>query len=177
MEENKDSKELRVDTICLLRAVMKISSALNDIDTIALNKKYYKYKFKKLSSQWVDLIMTHTSELMKSLADDDSDMLMDIYKSMEESCSKIHIENDDKTAIILFYIKLKSSLWDIDQMKTMRNTFYPTFLHQISGEVIDQLNKQYKDILLMTDDDGKGVDYLIDYYNDFGQKIMFYAED
>jgi len=71
MEENNDTKELRIDTICLLRAVMKISSALNDIDTIALNKKYYKYKFKKLSSQWVDLIMTHTSELMKSLADDD----------------------------------------------------------------------------------------------------------
>lgn len=174
MEENKD---IRVDTICLLRTIMKISSALNDIDAIALNKKYYKYKFKKLSSEWVDSIMTHTSELMKSLADDDSDMLMDIYKSMEESCSKIHIGSDDKTSIILFYVKLKSSLWDIDQMKEMRNTFYPMFLYQISGEVIEQLKKQYNSILLMTDDEGKGVDYLVDYYNDFGQKIMFYAED
>ena len=46
-KEVEEIKEVNIDTVHLLRSVMKISSALNDLDEIIDQKKYFKFKFKK----------------------------------------------------------------------------------------------------------------------------------
>ena len=89
-KEVEEVKEVNLDTVHLLRSVMKISSALNDLDEIIDQKKYYKFKFKKESERWGKYMELHTAQLMNSLVEEDSTLLMEIYNSIEESTNNIN---------------------------------------------------------------------------------------
>jgi hypothetical protein len=166
-----EDKEVKPDTVELLRSVMKVSSALNDLDEIAYRKKYYKFRFKQYAAKWAVFMEMHTKELMKSLLEEDHSLLQEIYNSIEESSMGISA-GVDKTSLILFYAKVKSAINDINKMTDNRNSFYPIFIETHTQVVIDHLEKQYGDIITMKDVDGKGVDEIIEFFDKLGETIM-----
>ena len=166
-----EDKEVKPDTVELLRSVMKVSSALNDLDEIAYRKKYYKFRFKQYAAKWSVFMEMHTKELMKSLLEEDHSLLQEIYNSIEESSMGI-TAGVDKTSLILFYAKVKSAINDINKMTDNRNSFYPIFIETHTQVVIDHLEKQYGDIITMKDVDGKGVDEIIEFFDKLGETIM-----
>ena len=163
--------QTKPDTVELLRAVMKVSSALNDLDEIAYRKKYYKFRFKQYAAKWAVFMEMHTKELMKSLLEEDHTLLQEIYNSIEESSMGI-TAGEHKTSLILFYAKVKSAINDIHKMTENRNTFYPMFIETHTQVVIDHLEKQYGEIFKMKDVDGKGVDEIIQFFDNLGETIM-----
>ena len=66
----EEKKQINPDTLNILRCVMKISSAFNDLDDIVFHKRYHKFKFKKEVDDWSNLMYIHTNELMKSLVEE-----------------------------------------------------------------------------------------------------------
>jgi hypothetical protein len=170
----EEKKELNLDTVHLLRGVMKISSALNDLDEIMSQEKYYKFRFKQEASKWSKYMEIHTAQLMNSLVEEDSKLLMEIYNSIEESTSKVQMDTPEKTSLIIFFAKISSSLWDIEQMKENRNAFYPRFIEVHTKKVITEIKNQYNSILQVIDSEGKSIDFIVDFFNNFGEKIMRY---
>lgn len=169
MKENKSTP----DTVDLLRAVMKISSALNDLDEIAYRKKYYKFRFKQYADKWSVLMEMHTKELMKSMIEEDHNLLQEIYDSIEEGSMGI-TAGENKTSLILFYAKIKSAINDINKMNDNRKSFYPVFIELHTKVVIEHLEKQYSAIFNMKDVDGKGVDEIIEFFDKLGETIMVF---
>jgi len=137
-----DNKELDKDTVRLLRAVMKISSALNDYDTIVYEKRYFKYNFKRVSTTWAKATVIHTAFLMKELAKEDEKLLAEVYTSLDEASRGITAGDDSRTALILMYAKLFSAMEDIDSMEESRDTFYPMFLYEHSKRATQEMRKE-----------------------------------
>jgi len=169
-------QKLEVDTVKLLRAVMKISSALNDYDNIVFQKKYFKYKFKLIGEKWCKSMLLHTDNLMKSLNEEDDELLMEVYTSIDKSTDQVSAGSDEKTSLILFYTKLKSAMNDISEMNENRNTFYPEFIYRYTNKVVKELENQYNSIIQTKDNEGKGPDTVISYLDDLGKKIMHMGE-
>lgn len=171
MEENK---EINPDTLNILRCVMKISSAFNDLDDIVFHKKYHKFNFKKEVDVWSSLMYMHTNELMKSLVEENETLLIEVYSIIDESTSKVQLKTPEMTSLVVFYCKIKSAIDDIEKMKTERNSFYPKFIELSTRKVIKEIEKQYSCILDFKDYEGKSIDHIIDFFNNLGGKIMNY---
>jgi hypothetical protein len=76
----------------------------------------------------------------------------------------------------LFYAKLKSAINDIDQMDEHKSTFYPVFIDLHTKVVIEHIEKQYDSIINMKDVDGKGVEHIIEFFDNLGKSIMTYEK-
>jgi hypothetical protein len=170
------SLALNLDTVKLLRAVVKISSALNEYDSLMYESKYFKQRFKIEASKWAMLMQLHTDDLMKSLANEDDKLLVEVYSQIENSTKEINAGTDDKTYLVVFYAKLCSALNDIEQMGEYKNTFYPLFIKKYTQDVVTQITKQYRAIIDIKDKDGNGSDYIIKYLDELGSKIMYYGK-
>lgn len=171
-EENK----VNADTIRLLRAVVKLSSALNEFDSIMYESKYFKFNFKRVSSNWAKLIQIHTDSLMRSLVEEDDKTFVDVYTQFEESIKDVDAGTKDRTDLVIFYAKLKSAMNDVEEMEENRFSFYPMFIHKYTSDVITQVDKQYKGIIDIKDANGHGIDYIVNYLDNLGKKIMYYGE-
>lgn len=169
-------EKLEVDTVKLLRAVMKISSALNDYDDIVFQGKYFKYKFKVIGDKWCKSMLLHTDTLMKSLNEEDDKLLMEVYTSIDKSTDQVTAGSTEKTSLVLFYAKLKSAMNDINDMKENRYTFYPEFIYRYTNKVINELDNQYKKILETKDESGKSPEDVVSYLDELGKKIMYMGE-
>lgn len=165
---------LNPDTLNLLRCVMKISSAFMDLDDIVYQKKYHKFKFKKEVDMWSRLMYIHTNELMKSLVEENEAMLMEVYEIMGDSTNKVQLKSPEMTSLVIFYCKIKSAVDDIEKMEKERNSFYPRFIELSTNKVIKEIEKQYSCILNVKDYEDRGINYIIDFFNNLGGKIMNY---
>jgi glutamate-1-semialdehyde aminotransferase len=172
MEENK-KEDVQYDTVKLLRAVMKVSSALNDLDDLIYQGDYYKYRFKNESNKWMVLMEYHTKALMNSLVEEDHTLLQEIYNSLEESSKGINAGK--KTSLILFYAKLKSCLNDLDKMDENKDSFYPRFIRIHTEKLVNIMEKQHYSIIHTIDADGKDVDYVVKFFDDFTESIMTFS--
>jgi|694.fasta_scaffold31592_15 hypothetical protein len=170
-----ESENIKHDTVHLLRGVMKISSALVDLDEIIDNGKYYRFGFKKEVEKWAKFMELHTAQLMSSLVEEDSTLLMDIYNALDGSTNKVQI-SPEKTPLVIFYCKIKSSMNDINEMKENRNTFYPRFIEIYTNNVIKQMEKQFHAILNTKDYEDRGLDFIINFFDDFGKNIMKFED-
>lgn len=172
----EEKKELNEDTVRLLRAVMKISSSFNEYDTLSFDSKYFKFKFKTECVKWLKSMNKHTDELMKSLMEEDDNLLMEVYSRIDKSTEDIDAGSPDKTSLVVFYCKLKSAMNDINSMQKNRNSFYPMYIYYHTSKLIKQIEKQYKAILEVKDAQGNGSQYVIDYLDKLGEMIMFLTE-
>jgi hypothetical protein len=172
MSEDKHSK---IETVNLLRAIMKISSALNNLDNLSTPKnKYLKYNFKRKARDWSIVIEKQTAELMVELFKEDETLLMEIYDAFDRCDTVIVSDDDDRQNLVIFYVKLKSAMWDINQMKEFRHTIYPYVISFFTNQLLEQIEKQYADIPSLQDSEGKHINQVITYYNEVGEKIMQY---
>lgn len=171
-----EKKELNEDTVKLLRAVMKISSAFNEYDSMSFESKYFKHKFKTECVKWSESMNKHMNGLMNSLMEEDDKLLMEVYSRIDNSTEEIDAGSPDKTALVIFYCKIKSALNDIESMADNKNTFYPMFIERYTSKVVKQIEKQYKPILDVKDSQDNGCEYVIDFLDNLGEAIMFLTD-
>jgi hypothetical protein len=65
---------------------------------------------------------------------------------------------------------------DIDEMKENRNTFYPRFIEIYTSAVIKQMDKQFNAILNTKDAEDRGLDFIINFFDEFGKNIMKFED-
>ncbi len=159
------------DTVHLLRAVMKISISLTMLDSIIDMEKYYKYGFKRESRRWSSVIETHIKELMNTLANEDSKLLMEIYIIIEDSLDKVQLSSPEQTSLFCYYVMLKSAINDIDKMED-KSMVYAKVIYIVTKKVLNQMGKQYLSIINTKDSDGKDFMHLVDFLDDLGEKVM-----
>lgn len=159
------------DTVFLLRAVVKISSALVYLDSIIDQEKYYKYGFKRESRRWASTIEVHTSELMKTLAQENSQLLTEVYGIIESSLDKVQLSTPEQTSLFCYYVMLKSAVNDISKMED-KSLVYAMVIDIVTKKVINQIGKQYLSIIETKDSSGNDFMYLVDFLDGLGEKVM-----
>lgn len=162
-----------LDTVKMIRCVLKISSAFNDLDTIMYDKKYFKFNFKKESMKWLEVMESHTKSMMDGMSDENPEILGDLYKSFEESLLKVQLDKEDKEPLVRFYVKLKSCLNDIESMDEGKKRLAPIIVKIMTEPVVYWIEKQYMKIIDVVDKNGKSVHELIDFLDNFGESIAY----
>ena len=162
-----------LDTVKMIRCVLKISSAFNDLDTIMYEKKYFKFNFKKESVKWLEVMESHTKSMMDGMSTENPEILDELYKSFEESLLKVQLDKEEKEPLIRFYVKLKSCLNDIESMDEGKKRLAPIIVKIMTEPVVYWLEKQYKPILSIVDKNGRNVHELIDFLDNFGESIAY----
>lgn len=164
------------DTVKMIRCVLKVSSAFNDMDEIISDKTYFKFDFKIRSRDWLIVMESHTKQIMDGLAEENTDLLSDLYTAFEKSLESISIPNQKREPLLRFYIKLRSCLNDIESMEEAKDRVSPLVIKIMTLPVLSALEKQYSDILTLVDKNGKTSIELIDFLDNFGQSVA-YLED
>jgi hypothetical protein len=170
MEEKEPSI---FDAVKMIRCVLKVSSAFNDLDTIMYEKRYFKHNFKREATKWLKVMEAHTKQIMDSMEKHNPEILDDLYKSFEESLLKVQLDKEHKEPIIRLYIKLKSCLNDIESMDEGRERISPIIVRIMTEPVVYWLEKQYQPILSIVDKNNKTVDDLITFLDTFGESVAF----
>jgi hypothetical protein len=166
-----------LDTVKMIRCVLKISSAFNDLDSIIYEKKYFKYNFKKEARKWLEVMESHTKSMMDGMNTENPEILDDLYKSFEESLLKVQLDKEEKEPLIRFYIKLKSCLNDIESMEEGKQRLAPIIIKLMTEPVVYWIEKQYIKIINTVDKNGMYVYELIDFLDNFGQSVAYLEND
>ena len=166
-----------LDTVKMIRCVLKISSAFNDMDEIISDKTYFKFDFKRRSRDWLMIMESHTKQIMDGLAEENTDLLSDLYTAFEKSLETISIPNQEREPLLRYYIKLRSCLNDIESMGEAKDRVSPLIIKIMTLPVLDNLEKQYPDILTLVDKNGKTTIELIDFLDNFGQSVAYLEND
>ena len=166
-----------LDTVKMIRCVLKVSSAFNDMDEIISDKTYFKFDFKRRSRDWLMIMESHTKQIMDGLAEENTDLLSDLYTAFEKSLETISIPNQEREPLLRYYIKLRSCLNDIESMGEAKDRVSPLIIKIMTLPVLDNLEKQYPDILTLVDKNGKTTIELIDFLDNFGQSVAYLEND
>jgi hypothetical protein len=161
------------DTVKMIRCVLKVSSAFNDMDEIMSDKTYFKFDFKRKSRDWLTIMETHTKQIMDGLVEENADLLGDLYTAFERSLESISIPNSKREPLVRYYIKLRSCLNDIESMDEAKERIAPLIIKIMSLPVLDTLEKQYPDVVNLVDKNGKTTIELIEFLDNFGESIAY----
>lgn len=166
-----------LDTVKMIRCVLKVSSAFNDMDEIISDKTYFKFDFKRRSRDWLMIMESHTKQIMDGLAEENTDLLSDLYTAFEKSLETISIPNQKREPLLRYYIKLRSCLNDIESMEEAKDRVSPLIIKIMTLPVLNTIEKQYPDILTLVDKNGKTTIELIDFLDNFGQSVAYLEND
>jgi hypothetical protein len=173
----KKEELIQVDTVSLLRAVMKISSALNNLDNLS-ESKYNKFKFKVESLKWDGIMAFQLSTIMKSMVEENDKLMVDVLTKINETDDNIKYDyysekNSDKKNLILFYSKVKSALNDISDIKELNKvSYYPSIIVYATIPLLKIIEKQHN-FILSKDKLGIEIKDIVDFYDKEGKSIMY----
>jgi hypothetical protein len=167
---SEETKEFNADVVSLLRAVMKISSALNNLDALNHDKKYIKFELKLVVTDWYNAVSLTTDTLMKSLVAENDGLFMEIYNSLDELDERIDMKNKKKRELIIFYIKLKSSMNDLN--KILKSSWMDHIIRMHTKIVVQTIEEMYSLIVNISDANGVSIDDFVRFYDETGDKIM-----
>jgi hypothetical protein len=156
------------DNIKFIRALVKISSALYDIDEMK-NSKKFKYALKKDVSEWHEWSEEYIKEPMNVFGKTDVNALMDLIEIFDDYSNKIFIKDEFNTRLNLFLAKIESARWDLIQLgdeNRARMGILITNIEDISGKGYFKSYKNYVDPY------GKGYTDIVDSMNRAGETII-----
>lgn len=171
---NVEEKEFNADVVSLLRAVMKISSALNNLDTLQHDKKYIKFELKKEIKDWQVAVQGTTDTLMKSLVQENDGLFMEIYNSLDELDDRISMDNNQKRELIIFYIKLKSAMNDLSKIDNP--SWMDHIIRHYTKAVVERIESMYAPIINVVDSVGTTIMDFVKFYDETGDRIMHTGE-
>lgn len=173
----KKEELIQADTVSLLRAVMKISSALNNLDNLSTSK-YNKFKFKVESLKWDGIMAFQLSAIMKSMVEENDKLMVDVLTKINETDDNIKYDNyseknSDKKNLILFYSKVRSALNDISDIKELNKvSYYPSIIVYASIPLLKVIEKQHN-FILSKDKVGIEITEIVEFYDKEGKSIMY----
>ncbi len=156
------------DNIKFIRAVVKISSALYDIDEMQKSKKY-KYSMKIDVNKWHLWSEEYIKEPMNIFANTDADALMDLIDLFDDYHNKIFIKDDFNTRLNLFLAKIESARWDLIQLGADNKSRMRLLITNIEDLINKGYFKSYKNYV---DPFGKGYTDIVDSMNKVGETII-----
>jgi hypothetical protein len=98
------------DYVNLLRAVMILSSALSNLDSVVHDKKYIKFNLKNTVTDWQNVVNITTPDIMKAITEEDEKLVIDIIMNLDGFDESIECKKEEKKNLMLFYIKVESAL-------------------------------------------------------------------
>ena len=168
---------IQSETVSLLRAVMKISSALNNLDYLS-ETKYNKYKFKVESMKWDGIMSFQLRAIMKSMIEENDKLMVDVLEKINETDGNIKStdqsqKNAAKKDLILLYSKIKSAVNDIADIKELNKiSYYPSIIVCATIPFIESIERQHG-FILSKDKAGIDVNEVIEFYDKEGKNIMY----
>jgi hypothetical protein len=167
--------EERVDYLPAVRAIVKMSSSLNEADLVEMGK-YFKFRFKKLFKEWMTLYETASKPLMDEFMKDNEKALQDAYVAFDDYSGTIRLKDDEKTDLVVFYCKIRSSLNDLSEFN-MGRSFIVYVLNRRAWKMIEELEKQYGFIHGIRDADGDSIQTIISEYDRLGKAMFINKEE
>jgi hypothetical protein len=156
------------DNIKFIRAVVKISSALYDIDEMKKSKKF-KYSMKVDVSKWHEWSEDYIREPMNVFGKTDVNALMDLINLFDDYNNKIFIKDEFNTSLNLFLAKIESAMWDLKQLADDNRARMQVLISNIEDLVNKGYFKSYKNYI---DPYGKGYVDIVDSMNRLGETII-----
>lgn len=156
------------DTLYLFRALIKISSALCNIDVLKKDKKKYKNILKKTIHEWETFMEINIKDPVYTLHMADEEATLDLINLFGDIDEIIFIEDDFKTNINLLLAKAYSAYNDLSKI-SVKNSLYiadlkrmlywlttrPLFKEYISFVDVDK--NTFESIVKIMDDTGNGI--------------------
>jgi len=160
--------EINNNTIRLVRAIVKLSSSLYDIDEMQENSKY-KFQLKKDLNKWHPWVEDYIKDPMNSFGKADPDTLMSLIKLFDDYENKIFIKDDFTTRINLFLAKTESALYDINTLDEP----YQTYMSGLRIRILELLSHNYfKPYITYVDKHGMGYKAIVMSMNTVGDTII-----
>lgn len=125
------------NTLRLVRALVKLTSAVIDIDELK-ECKQYKFQIKKDFNQWQNSIEQYTKDSMVQLTSADDQMLLTLINRFDNFENKIYVKSPYITRLLLILAKVNSALRDIDQMETPYNSYIGILKQKVSQIIYKQ---------------------------------------
>jgi len=158
------------DYVNLLRAVMILSSALSNLDSVVHDNKYIKFNLKNAVADWQNIINITTPEIMKAITEEDERLVVDIIENLDSFDDSIQCKREEKKNLILFYVKLESSIKHLKLVHEVN--VISEALKYYSCEVSKIIKSQYGSIVLSED-----VDLKISECYEMAIRIMYLKEE
>jgi len=156
------------DNIKFIRAVVKISSALYDIDEMKKSKKF-KYSMKVDVNKWHEWSEDYIREPMNVFGKTDVNALMDLINLFDDYNNKVFIKDEFNTSLNLFLAKIESAMWDLNQLADANRARMQVLISNIEDLVNKGYFKSYKNYI---DPYGKGYVDIVDSMNRLGETII-----
>ncbi len=156
------------DNIKFIRAVVKISSALYDIDEMKKSKKF-KYSMKLDVNEWHVWSEEYIKEPMHIFAKTDAVALMNLIEIFDDYNNKIFIKSEFNTRLNLFLAKIESARWDLLQLGADNKARMGILITNIEDLINKGYFKSYKNYV---DPYGKGYTDIVDSMNRLGETII-----
>lgn len=161
------------DNIKFIRAAVKISSAIYDIDEIVEDKRF-KFDLKKDLLKWWEWSEEYIKGPMSIFANTDSESLMELISMYDDYSTKIYIKDAFNTRLNLFLAKIESALWDLDQLADDNKKLMYILRHNIQQLIKKGYFKPYKNYI---DPAGKGFNDIVMSMNNLGETIIVGSDE
>lgn len=155
----------------IVRAMVKMSSALNEADDVT-EGKYYKFDFKVKFREWIEVFELTSKPLMGEFMKDSESALQDAYTRFLEFTKDIMVKDKDRTDLILLYCKMKSAYNDLDEVPFEDGGMMTYVIKKQTLKVLKAIERQYSDIFNVRDSNNESIQTIINQYDELG-KAMF----
>ena len=110
------------NTLRLVRALVKLASAVTDIDELSVHDKF-KHQVKKDLNAWQEWIEKYTEDSMVKLTKADDSMLLDLITMYDDFDKRFFVQDAYVTRMLLLLAKVNSAIRDIEQMEPPYNEY------------------------------------------------------
>lgn len=156
------------NTIVLVRALVKLSSALYDVDDMKESPKH-KYQLKNDVNSFHEWLEEYIKEPVNNLGNADGNLLVgliDIFNGYDET---VFVFNDYFTKVNLFLAKLHSSLADLKAL----DKIHSNYVIELTDKIQTLIDKPYfKSYIMHKSDEGTGFNNLVEFMNNKGNTII-----
>lgn len=156
------------NTVVLVRALVKLSSALYDIDDMKVSTKH-KYQLKLDVNKFQEWLDNYITDSMSKLSTADSQLLVSLINIYEDYEKTVYIRNEYFTKINLFLAKLQSSLRDLEKLDKLHSDY----VIELSSNIKELVNKNYfKNYINYTSSEDRTFWDLVKFMDDKGNSVI-----
>jgi hypothetical protein len=168
------------DSIIIVRVVTKCSDLLTDFDTLGeyienKKSKYVKHELKFLFLELGNYIDRFSSCFLKPFVEHDDISQMELQSMFTDLSKGVFIDNEEKTAFILFYAKVYSIMIDLSEMEYTDGML--NGLKELCDKFLDKAFKKHSALFNIIHKGENLTKAIIDALDQLGKKIMYSKED
>jgi hypothetical protein len=114
--------KIEPNTLKLVRALVKITSAVTDIDELK-DHPQYKYQIKKDLNTWQEWIEEYTKDSLIKLTKAGDTTLGNLIGMYDDFENRFDVDSDYNNRLLLFLAKVSSALRDLENMTPPYNSY------------------------------------------------------